>query len=523
MGDFVISQVADMALIMAAVFILLLLVLLFVQLSRVRKKLNNIELEKALLDEKLHKMEDICETTDIKNSELITLAEKLSKSNEYLKKMAYTDYLTELPNRIAFIEIADNVMLTLRSEEIIAFMDIDIDNFKYINDTLGHAYGDELLIDATYRLKQAMDENDYLARIGGAEFILMIQNMEDSSFLEDKIKKIRNVFSYPFVLSTKECFVTVSIGIALAPKDGKTSHTLIKNVYSALHVAKANGKNTYTYFDDSFNQISAERIEMQSELRKALEKNEFVLHYQPLIDLTLKKTIGFEALLRWDHPEKGLLYPDDFIYYAEKNGLIVPIGKWVLKTACMQLKQLEDNGYPQLHMAVNISARQFEDKDIIQTVYDSVTESGINPGKLELEITEKIAFKNFKYTLKILEELKHIGVIISLDNFGTGSLALSYLKNLPVSNLKIDKTILDAAVVDIKDQKVFETIVSIAKSFNLNVIAEGVENDDQEMFIIKESCNQAQGFLYSKPLPADEAIQFLNGKDKGTFINDSDE
>ena len=236
-----------------------------------------------------------------------------------MKKLAYTDYLTELPNRTAFTEMLDNIMLTLRSEETVGIMDIDIDNFKNINDSLGHSYGDELLIDVTYRLKQVMDENDYLARIGGDEFAVLTQNLQDTVSYEDKIKKIKNVFSYPFVLSTKEYFVTVSIGAAFAPKDGKTSQALIKNVDSAMYVAKENGKNTHTYFDYSFNQKLTEKIETQSELRKAIEREEFVLYYQAQMNLETKTVIGFEALIRWNHPTKGLVCPDDFIYLAEET------------------------------------------------------------------------------------------------------------------------------------------------------------------------------------------------------------
>jgi EAL domain-containing protein (putative c-di-GMP-specific phosphodiesterase class I) len=362
-----------------------------------------------------------------------------------------------------------------------------------------------------------MDENDYLARIGGDEFILLTQNMLDTISFEEKIKKIRNVFSSPFILSTKEYFVTVSIGIAFAPRDGKSSQSLIKNVDSAMYVAKANGKNTYTYFDYSFNQKLTDRIEIQSELRKAIERNEFVLYYQAQMDLETKKVVGFEALIRWNHPTRGLVYPDEFIYLAEENGLIIPIGKWVLYTACKQLRQWADDGYPDIHMAVNLSARQFKDRDIIKLVYDAIEQTGINPNKLELEITETIALDDLEYTITTIKELRKIGVCFSLDDFGTGYSSMNYLKRLPVSNLKIDKSFLNTVMEDQCDQKIIQTIITLARNLDLFVIAEGVENSDQEFFLKAANCDKAQGFLYSKPVPRDMAVQFLIHQDGTLF------
>jgi EAL domain-containing protein (putative c-di-GMP-specific phosphodiesterase class I) len=303
--------------------------------------------------------------------------------------------------------------------------------------------------------------------------------------------------------------VTISIGIVFAPKDGKTSQALIKNVDSAMYVAKANGKNTYTYFDLSFNQKLTEKIEIQSELRKAIERNEFVLYYQAQMDLESKKVVGFEALIRWNHPTRGLVFPDEFIALAEETGLIIPIGKWVLHTACKQLKQWEEEGYTDIRMAVNLSARQFKDKEIIKLVYDVIEQTGINPNRLELEITETIALDDFDYTIATIQELKKIGVHFSLDDFGTGYSSMNYLKRLPVSNLKIDKSFLDTVMEDPSDQKIIQTIITLARNLDLFVIAEGVENSEQEFFLKAANCDKAQGYLYSKPVPKDMAVQFL--------------
>lgn len=510
MGYYQIDRSLGIALGVGAAILIVLLLILIVRNIIIRKSHYRMRQEIAGLKDKCRDLEEIYQSALLSLNEMTQKNEELNKNKENMKKLAYTDYLTELPNRTAFTEMLDNIMLTLRSEETIALMDIDIDNFKNINDTLGHSYGDELLIDVTYRLKQVLDENDYLARIGGDEYVILTQNIPDADAYEEKIRKIRNVFTYPFVLSTKEYFVTISIGIAFAPKDGKTSQALIKNVDSAMYVSKANGKNTYTYFDYSFNQKLTEKIEIQSELRNALERNEFVLFYQAQMDLETKKVVGFEALIRWNHPTKGLIGPDDFISLAEETGLIVPIGKWVLQTACKQLKQWSDEGHTDIHMAVNLSGRQFKDKDMIKLVNDVIEETGINPEKLELEITETIALDDLEYTISTIQELKKIGVSFSLDDFGTGYSSMNYLKRLPVSNLKIDKSFLNAVMEDQSDQKIIQTIITLARNLDLYVIAEGVENRDQESFLKAANCDKAQGFLYSKPVPKDMAIQFLN-------------
>ncbi len=512
MGNIVIDRSVGIAIIAAYVIIVVLLIIYVIRLKKVKHLQSLAYQENQKIKENFRELEEVYQTSLSTLNELSSKYEELNKNKENMKKLAYTDYLTELPNRVAFTEMLDNIMLTLRSEETVAIMDIDIDNFKNINDSLGHSYGDELLIDVTYRLKQAMDENDYLARIGGDEFIVLTQNLQDTLEFEAKIKKIKNVFSYPFILSTKEYFVTVSIGVAFAPKDGKTSQSIIKNVDSAMYVAKANGKNTHAYFDYAFNKKLTEKIETQSELRKALERNEFELFYQAQMNLETKKVVGFEALIRWNHPTKGLVYPDEFISLAEETGLIIPIGKWVLKTACEQLKQWSAT-HSELTMAVNLSARQFKDRDLVKQVYDAIEETGINPKMLELEITETIALDDIEYTIATIQELRKIGVNFSLDDFGTGYSSMNYLKRLPVSNLKIDKSFLDTVMEDTSDQKIIQAIITLARNLDLYVIAEGVESFDQEEFLKEANCDKAQGFLYSKPVPKDKAVLFLNNQD----------
>ncbi len=500
--------VGQLILFAALVLIILLIVLIII----IRKKVRAAQTAKQIteqLEENNKELEVAYEEVSATKNQLRIKYEELKRSKEKVKKLAYTDNLTELPNRLSFTEMLDSVMLTLRNEEVIALMDVDIDNFKLINDTLGHSYGDELLIDVKHRLTQAIDENDYLARIAGDEFIILTQNIEDAGEYETKVKKIQKIFGYPFVLAMKEYFITVSIGITLAPKDGKTTQVLIKNVDSAMNVAKENGKNTFAYFNDSINERLMEKIQTQSELRKALEHQEFVVYYQPQINLDTDKIAGFEALLRWNHPSKGILAPMEFIPLAEETGLIVPIGNWVLRQACEQLKEWEEAGNENLVMAVNISTRQFRDIELFNNIQEVIHDTGINPKHLELEITESIALKDIEYTVLTISKLKELGVVFALDDFGTGYSSLNYLKRLPINNLKIDKSFLDTVLDNNSDQSIVKTIITLAQTLDLVVIAEGVEKNEQEIFLKDANCNKAQGYLYSEPLPKEEAEQLL--------------
>lgn len=495
--------------ILVALVLVVLLVILLINIKRKTKaeKLalqENINLNKKYVDLETSYEEALAEKND-----LSVKYEELKRTKDKMKKLAYTDYLTELPNLLSFTEMLDNVMLTFRNEEVIAVMIVDIDHFKVINDTLGHSYGDELLIDVTHRLKQAMDDNDYLARSGGDEFVVITQNLSDIGEYEAKIKKIRKIFDYPFVLSMKEYFITVSIGIAMAPKDGKTSQVLIKNADSAMHAAKANGRNTFVYFDDSINEKLMDKIQIQSELRQAIENNEFLVYYQPQIDLSTERITGFEALIRWNHPEKGVLLPGEFIPLTEENGLIVPIGSRVLRSACCQLKMWEEQGFDNLKMSVNISYRQFRDQEFVNMVREIILETGVNPGHLVLEITELVAIQNIEETIAIIKKLSELGVMFCLDNYGVDYVSLNYLKRLPVNSLKLSRSFVENIADDPGEQSIVKAIISLAQDFDLEVIAGGVERKEQVLLLKKIKCNKAQGYLISEPLPVDMAEQFL--------------
>lgn len=490
--------------------VLLILIVLLFSLIKLKKKLSLTKQEHEKLSEEYKKLKQMHKDTLSSYYALNSRYEELYRTSEDMKRLAYTDYLTELPNRTALTEMLDNILITLRKDEIVGIMEIDIDNFKVINDNLGHSYGDELLIDITHRLKHVLDENDYLSRFSGDEFIILTQNLEDINSYEEKIKKVMNVFEDPFEISSKEYFITVSIGASLAPKDGKTSKILIKNVDSAMYMAKANGKNTYAFFEESYNKLLTDKIEMQSELRRAIENGEFIMFYQAQMDITKKKIIGFEALIRWNHPVKGLLHPVDFIYLAEESGLIIPIGKWALKSACTQLKEWSDMGYTDITMSVNLSARQFSDENFVKTVCEIIEETGIDPSRLELEITESVALKDLDYTISVIKKLNKLGVRFALDDFGSGNSAMNYLRRLPISDLKIDRSFLNTVLEDTTDQKIIQAIINLASNLDLKVIAEGVEQTEHEKLLRELNCNMAQGYLYSRPVPKEKAEELLN-------------
>ena len=462
------------------------------------------------LKDKFTELKSAYEEIKSNHKKLKNQYDELQESADKNKKLAFTDLLTQLPNGTAFVEKLDQVMLTLRKEEIIGIIYLDIDNFKEINDSLGNSYGDELLIDVTHRLKQVMDDNDFLARYSGDEFIVLTQNIEDMSEYETKIKKIQKVIHYPFVLSLKEFFVTISLGIAFAPKDAKTTQNLIKNAVSAMYVAKEMGKNTFCYFDDGINHRLMEKIERQSELKQAIADEQFLLHYQTQVSLSTDRIVGFEALIRWNHPTKGIISPAEFVSIAEETGLIVPIGHFVLKEACNQLKLWSIDGYSDLEVSVNISVRQFKDEGFVEMVKEVVTETEIDPKQLVLEITEPIVLEDMNYAITVMQELSVLGIRFSLDDFGTGYSSINYLKELPLSYLKIDKSYLDSISENKNNQKMVQAFVKLAQTIDLEVIAEGVENKGQVIFLKNIRCNKAQGYLYSKPVPKEEAKVLLD-------------
>jgi diguanylate cyclase (GGDEF)-like protein/PAS domain S-box-containing protein len=424
---------------------------------------------------------------------------------------AYHDLLTNLPNRAL---LRDRLSLAIsqakREEEMLAVMFLDLDRFKNINDSLGHVVGDELLQQVSTRLKSCVREGDTLARFGGDEFTLLLPKItkgkEDVSSIAEKINA---VLKAPFVIDNNELYVSASIGIAIYPRDGTNMDLLIKHADIAMYHVKDTGKNNYKFYSDDMTTPYFQNLSLDTGIHKALDNDEFHLMYQPQINLKTGEIVGVEALLRWDHPEHGMITPAEFIPFAEETGMIVEIGHWVLRNACAELRRWRDAGLPEIRMSINMSARQLAEKAIVKHVSNILKDYGIPGHCLEIEITENTIMSDMDSVIQKLKALSKKGVFIAIDDFGTGYSSLSYLHKLPIHTLKIDRAFIKEVNMKHSGNSIINTIVAMARGLNLNVIAEGVESQQQLEYLQEIECCEAQGFLFGKPLPADVITQLL--------------
>ncbi|WP_017754248.1 EAL domain-containing protein [Calidifontibacillus oryziterrae] len=425
---------------------------------------------------------------------------------ESLQDSAYHDYLTKLPNYRYFKNNLDraidaaNVSL---EPTVLAVMFLDLDRFKVINDTLGHDFGDLLLKEVAKIILNSVNPDHTVARIGGDEFIVMLPRIKDGNEAILYAKKITEAINQPITINGYEVHITASMGIALYPVDGRDANTLIKHADTAMYRVKELGKNNYCVYSPIENDPSYEQLVFENELRKALERNEFTVYYQPKINIQSGKISGLEALVRWQHPEKGLISPGKFIPIAEETGLIIPIGEFVLRTACEKSVEWQKRGFPPFVVSVNLSTKQFLQRDLVKTVETILNETGLDPNLLELEITESMTM-DVKQATSILEQLKGIGIQISVDDFGTGYSSLNYLRMLPIDRLKIDKSFINGITSNSENAAIVSTIINMAYNLKLHVIAEGVEEENQVLFLQKNNCDEIQGYYFSHPLPAEE-------------------
>ncbi|MCZ8512010.1 EAL domain-containing protein [Paenibacillus filicis] len=440
------------------------------------------------------------------------------RAEEQIVHMAYHDSLTNLPNRLLFDE---KLKLCFEQAErtggMLAILFFDLDRFKVINDTLGHHIGDQLLQNLAQKLRVYVKDKDVVARFGGDEFIILLTDLAHIDEAAQFAKGIPELLKDPFLIEDQELFVTASIGISVYPNDGLVPDILLKNADIAMYRSKEKGGNSYHYYHPEMNKRSLHRLNLEIHLRKALERNEFVIYYQPIVDLRQGTVFGMEALVRWQHPEWGLVSPGEFIPLAEETGLIVPIGNWVLKEACIQTKAWQKKGYPSLVVSVNISAIQFHQIHFVQIVMNALEESGLSPDQLCLEITENVAMNNVPYIIETMQRIKALGVRISIDDFGTGYSSLSYLKRFRVNTLKIDQSFIRDLTCDEDNAAIVTALIAMSHRLKIKSLAEGVETKEQLDFLMSQGCDKIQGFVFSKPIPAAD-FELMIQKNKQLYL-----
>ena len=433
--------------------------------------------------------------------------------DEQLKFLANYDQLTSLPNRSLFIQRLERALIhAQRFNRGLAVLFMDLDRFKKINDTLGHDAGDEVLKEVAKRLMDCTREVDTVARLGGDEFVMLIEQMTDARQAESVGQKLIQAMGEPLLLGGHECSVTASVGISTYPADGKDAAVLLKNADIAMYRAKELGKNNVQFYAPAMNSHSMQRLVLESGLRRALQREEFLLHYQPKVNISSGRVTSMEALVRWNRPDSGMISPAEFIPLAEETGLIVPIGEWVLNAACEYTRHCYDTGTRPLRVAVNLSARQFAKSTLVSDVARILDKSGLASENLELEITESMVMGNPEQAIQTLRQLKSMGISISIDDFGTGYSSLGYLKRFPLDHIKIDRSFIKDIPEDSDDATITRTIIAMAHNLRLKVIAEGVETEAQFKFLLEHGCDEMQGYYFSRPLPGSEFIDLLKAK-----------
>jgi len=417
-----------------------------------------------------------------------------------IERLAHFDTLTNLPNRLLFEDrLSQALNHTQRESHILATLLMRVDRFNKINDTLGHALSDRLLCDIAERIRGAIGERGTVARFEGDEFALLLADISGSQKVIEALRDVSEALKLPFGLHEHELFITTSIGVSLFPVDGKSAQELLKHAAVALDRARSLGGNNYQFYEAQMNSRALERLSLEASLRRAVENNEFALYYQPQFNLRTNQMVGAEALIRWQHPKLGLLLPAEFIPMAEETGLILPIGEWVLRAAFTQAALWHKGNFGNLRIAVNVSARQFQQKDFVETVAQILAETEIDPSSIELEITETSIMQNAGQVVALLSELKQMGLKIAIDDFGIGYSSLAYLKRLPIDMLKIDRAFVSDATTDPDDAALVVAIITLAHNLRLQVMAEGVETEEQLRFLRLLRCNEGQGYFFGRP------------------------
>jgi diguanylate cyclase (GGDEF)-like protein len=439
-------------------------------------------------------------------------ADEKVRAEERIRYLATHDHLTDLPNRTMFNQLlGSSIKTALRYQRQCAVLFIDVDRFKIINDSLGHAAGDALLVEMAGRLRNGVRKRDVVARLGGDEFVVLLDEVAERKQAATAANYLLSEICKPLELNGHECRVTASIGIAMFPSDGMDELALMKNADCAMYLAKQEGKNDIRFFSDKIRTESIDRLTLETSLRHALERNEFCLHYQPKRNVATGEIAGVEALLRWVHPDLGMLPPNRFIPLAEETGLIVPIGRWVMKAACAQNMAWQRDGLPPLSVAVNVSPRQFSDENLLQDVDNALAASGMDPKLLQIEITESMVMLNVDKAVRLLDAIQSRGVRLAIDDFGTGYSSMSVMKRFPIDTIKIDRSFIRELPHNSEDNAIAQAIIGMGKALGLTIVAEGVETVEQDQFLREHACDEIQGFLYSKPVAAGKIADLLRG------------
>ncbi|MBC2695791.1 MAG: EAL domain-containing protein [Desulfobacteraceae bacterium] len=448
---------------------------------------------------------------------------KHKKTEAKIRFLAYYDVLTGLPNRQLFKEYSIRaIRMAQRDGTKLAIIFMDLDHFKRINDTLGHNAGDKLLekisenmmvviraSDIVTRIDNESRSKTSLSRLGGDEFTILLPDLTEIQQAATVAKRIIKCLSLPVKVAGRELYVTGSIGIAVYPDDGEDIDTLLKNADTAMYHAKDAGRNNFQFYAKYMNELTLSRLNMEAELKKALERNEFILYYQPQVEVATSTIVGVEALIRWEHPESGIVSPAEFIPIAEETGLIIPIGEWVLQTACPQMAVWHKAGFNSLRIGINLSSNQFRQGDIVKSIKNILATTGLDPQHLELEITESIIMHDVEEAIATLWKLKEMGLNLSIDDFGTGYSSMNYLKRFPLDTLKIDQSFIKDIMMDPNDQAITKATIGLARGLGLTTIAEGVETEEQLTFLRKQGCDQIQGYFFSKPVPTEKVEQLF--------------
>jgi diguanylate cyclase (GGDEF)-like protein len=451
----------------------------------------------------------------------LDMAAAIENKDNQINRVVHYDTLTNLPNRLLFLDRLDQELTRAhRDNSMMAVLSINLDRFKLVNDSFGHPVGDQLLQVVAERLASQIRACDTVSRIAGDEFCLVLTGVKTTHAAGDVAQKLLDSFAHnPISIGDSEIFITLSIGISIYPVDGVNTTALLKNADAALHQAKNEGRNNFQYYAGQMNATAWQHLKLETELRRALEREEFVLHYQPKVDLDNGKIVGMEALLRWQSPDRGLVAPGEFIPLLEETGLILPVGEWVLRAACKQARAWQLAGLPDIHIAVNLSTLQFKQPDFAGLVLGILKEHGLDPAlkTIELELTESLLMNNVTGTVDTLNKLHTAGIQFSIDDFGTGYSSLSYLKRFPISSLKIDQSFVRDLSSDRDDEAIVDAIVALGHSLRLRVIAEGVETTAQLTQLRKMGCNEMQGYLFSRPVPAADMTYLLQSGEKLNF------